>query len=166
MPARATKRTFAHFQQELASALADAVTRGINWKSTRFGTYYHRIDEAVKATYPRTVDWSDGGVRERELWEAGSQCQQLMTSRIAWRVLDPDALADKLEKVFKGSVLPPEDSDHGDEARNTLLELTTGALLHHSAFEIAITRKGPGALPLVGVAGRRAPVPATWLVRP
>jgi hypothetical protein len=129
-------------------AIAEAKRLGVD-QLDRFEDYVRILEEFAALPFPRKEPW---GERAAVTWEATAQCQQLVTSTRIWSKVDPGALKIALLKVGRGDLLPPDEGD--DQPRNTLLELTTGALLNARGFSVDLTvgdedviASVPGVLP-------------------
>jgi hypothetical protein len=114
-------------------AIVEAKRLGVD-QLHRFEEYVHILEEFAALPFPRKEPW---GERAAVTWEATAQCQQLVTSTRIWSKVDPSALKAALLKVGRGDLLPPDEGD--DQPRNTLLELTTGALLNARGFSVDLT---------------------------
>jgi hypothetical protein len=118
---------------ETTRAIAAAKRLGVEALG-RFEEYVRRLEQFAKLPFPRKEPWGDGAALT---WEAAAQCQQLVTSTRIWAHVNQDALRVALTKVGRGDLLPPDEGD--DQPRNTLLELTTGALLDKQGFTVDLT---------------------------
>jgi hypothetical protein len=126
-------------------------------KSTRFGRYLELLEEVATLSFPCPFPWKDDDAKQRRFYEAASQCQQLMDGLDVLRGAEPAIATDRLQRVTKGSELPPTDPGAPDDARNTLFELATAAALVRAGFDVRVPRDGqedlqatyPGLLPFV-----------------
>lgn len=117
--------------------LGDLETHGVRWRGTRFDAYKRRILAAADLTYPGPVPFAGDAVGQAEFFEGASQAQQLMDASNLLAVDAPEVAA-RLRLVMAGQVLPPADDEADDRPRNTLVELTTAALLHRRRFSVRL----------------------------
>jgi hypothetical protein len=119
---------------DLKRVLAEAHALGVT-DPGRFTDYLNALEAFSKLSFPRAQPWGDDAALT---WEANAQATQLVTSNRIWSIVNQDALRSALLRIMRGEVLPPQEEED-DQPRNTLLELTTAALLHYKNFSVDLT---------------------------
>ncbi len=128
------------FVEHLVRVLEGVDLMGVRWTGTRFQQYLRLLEEASRMTYPCPFPWEGDPERQKLFFESACQCQQLMDAVEVLESAEPNVAAEKLEKIVKGTQLPPADVHVPDAPRNTLFELATAASLRRSGFTVNITR--------------------------
>jgi hypothetical protein len=120
--------------QDLRHILAEATRLGVN-DHGRFTEYLRALETFARLQFPRRDVW---GPEAALTWEANAQADQLVTSRSIWPIVNQEALRVALVRIMRGDPLPPQEDDD-DQPRNTLLELTTAALLNRQKIDVNLT---------------------------
>ena len=137
-PQQLVKTSFPQLRDEVRDVLALAAEYGINWKNTRFDRYFRAIETAAEQEYPRLLTTEGNHDAQKLFWEAASQTQQLINSSTFWASQDQAVITRKLADIVKGRDLPPAGAE-ADHPRNTLVELTSAALLYRHYFDVQLS---------------------------
>jgi hypothetical protein len=128
---------YGDLRDRVRKAIARASDLGVSPQG-RFQAYLTHLDLAAPVPAGESLPFADSESQQLYL-EALTQCTQLVSSWKIWPLVSAKSLRRKLAQIFSGPVMPlPSPAD--DRARNTLLELTTAALLWSHHFELETPR--------------------------
>jgi len=138
--------TVTTIQKTWLGLLRRVTALGPSWQGTRFESYLAIIDELIELEGRRRTDpdayraFRDDLHKQEVLFEGGSQLFQLELAATVWDRLDQNVLADKLEKILAGPVLPEPATLGSDQPRDLLVELLAAAMMADCGFTPTISQ--------------------------